>query len=219
LAESVEKTLCLFENLFFEEGMTPEERIKEQGFRLIAGVDEAGRGPLAGPVVAAAVILDERREYPGVGDSKKMTKNQREKAYELILKRAKAVTYGLVDQAEIDRINILWAAIKAMTKAVTDLIPAPDFILVDGTVPLPLDVPQRALPHGDSLSLSVGAASVVANVVRDRLMVSYDRVYPEYGFASHKGYATRGHLEALSKYGPCHIHRLTFAHVRAEKEA
>ncbi len=209
----------LFDGLYFDESLSPEDRLKEQGFSLIAGVDEAGRGPLAGPVVAGAVILDDRFEYPGVGDSKAMTENQREQAFWLILKQARSVSYGLVDQFEIDRINILRATLKAMMQAVSSLKPAPDFLLVDGNVRLPLDIPQRALPHGDRLSLSVGAASVVAKVIRDRVMLGYDRLYPEYGFASHKGYATRGHLSALAKYGPCRLHRFTFARVREKSEA
>ncbi|MBW1710117.1 MAG: ribonuclease HII [Deltaproteobacteria bacterium] len=198
--------------------MAPEDRSKERGFNLIAGVDEAGRGPLAGPVVAAAVILDDRFEYPGVGDSKTMTENQRESAFWLILRQAKTVSYGLADQTEIDRFNILQATLKAMMQAVSGLDPSPDYLLIDGIVPLPLDMPQRALPHGDSLSLSIGAASIVAKVVRDRLMVGYDRLYPAYGFASHKGYATRRHLDALAKCGPCPLHRLTFARVRTGPE-
>ncbi|MBW2091200.1 MAG: ribonuclease HII [Deltaproteobacteria bacterium] len=214
----MDKDLDLFDDLYFENNLSPEDRVKEQGFNLIAGVDEAGRGPLAGPVVAAAVILDDRFEYPGVGDSKTMTEKQRERAFWLILRQAKTVSYGLVDQAEIDRTNILRATLKAMMQAVSGLNPAPDFLLIDGTVPLPLDIPQRALPRGDGLSLSVGAASVVAKVVRDRLMLGYDRLYPVYGFASNKGYATRSHLDALAECGPCRLHRFTFARVRTETE-
>jgi len=214
----MDRDLCLFDDLYFDKGMAPEDRSKERGFNLIAGVDEAGRGPLAGPVVAAAVILDDRFEYPGVGDSKTMTENQRESAFWLILRQAKTVSYGLADQTEIDRFNILQATLKAMMQAVSGLDPSPDYLLIDGIVPLPLDMPQRALPHGDSLSLSIGAASIVAKVVRDRLMVGYDRLYPAYGFASHKGYATRRHLDALAKCGPCPLHRLTFARVRTGPE-
>lgn len=212
----LQKNLSLFEDLDPEQGLTPEGGLFEQGYSRIAGVDEAGRGPLAGPVVAAAVILDDTCEYPGVTDSKKMTPAQREQAFWLILKKAAAVALGMVGQEEIDRINILRASVKAMAQAVSDLTPVPDFVLVDGTVELPVDLPQKTLVHGDFLSLSIGAASIVAKVTRDRLMKGYDRIYPKYGFASHKGYATKGHLEALTRHGPCSIHRFTFARVRPE---
>ncbi len=212
----MEKNLSLFAELDPEQDLTPEGGLFKQGYTRIAGVDEAGRGPLAGPVVAAAVILDDACEYPGVTDSKKMTPAQREQAFWLILKQASAVALGMVGQKEIDRINILRASVKAMAQAVSDLTPAPDFVLVDGTVELPVDPPQKTLIHGDYLSLSIGAASIVAKVIRDRLMKGYDRIYPKYGFASHKGYATKGHLEALTRHGPCFIHRFTFARVRPE---
>ena len=122
----------------------------------------------------------------------------------------------MVGQKEIDRINILRASVKAMAQAVSDLTPVPDFVLVDGTVKLPVDLLQKTLVHGDYLSQSIGAASIVAKVTRDRLMKGYDRIYPNYGFASHKGYATKGHLEALTRHGPCSLHRFTFARVRPE---
>jgi ribonuclease HII len=212
----LEKNLSLFEELDPEQGLTPEGGLFKQGYTRIAGVDEAGRGPLAGPVVAAAVILDDACEYPGVTDSKKMTPAQREQAFWLILKKASAVALGMVGQKEIDRINILRASVKAMAQAVSDLTPVPDFVLVDGTVELPVDLLQKTLVHGDYLSQSIGAASIVAKVTRDRLMKGYDRIYPKYGFASHKGYATKGHLEALTRHGPCSLHRFTFARVRPE---
>lgn len=197
-------------------GWDLENGLRGPGHSLIAGVDEAGRGPLAGPVVAAAVILDEKLEYPGVGDSKKISPAGREKAFRLIQDRARAVGLGLVGQREIDRINILQASLKAMAQAVSRLDPGPDYIIVDGPMTLPLSLPQKAVPHGDSLSLSIGAASIVAKVIRDRMMAAFDRRYPKYGFASHKGYATRAHLEALARHGPCPLHRMSFKRVRED---
>jgi len=195
-----------------------EDRLRRQGFQFVAGVDEAGRGPLAGPVVAAAVVLNEECEYPGVGDSKKIGAAGRKKAFRLILRQARAVGVGLVGAEEIDRINILQAALKAMFQAWLKLDPRPDFVLVDGSITPPLGSPCLAVPQGDSLCLSIGAASIVAKVVRDRLMTAYDRLFPDYGFAAHKGYATRTHLEALTRHGPCPLHRLTFKGVRAKEK-
>jgi len=192
-----------------------EARLRADGAGRVAGVDEAGRGPLAGPVVAAAVILDETEVYPGVGDSKQMDPASREKAFWLILRRARAVGLGLVGQAEIDRINILQASLKAMVLAVSRLNPAPDFLLIDGNMPIPADVPQRAVKQGDRLVLSIGAASVVAKVVRDRIMAAYGCRYPQYGFDSHKGYGTKAHIEALDRYGPCPLHRMSFRPLRS----
>ena len=197
-------------------GLSPEDGLSRQGYTRIAGADEVGRGPLAGPVVAAAVMLNNACEYPGVADSKKLTPIQRERAFWLILKKARAVALGIVGQQEIDRINILQASVKAMTQAVLDLSPSPDFVLVDGTAKLPLDLNQKTIIHGDDLSQSIGAASIVAKVTRDRLMKAYDRMYPDYGFAAHKGYATKRHLDALTRHGPCPLHRFTFARVRPE---
>jgi len=212
----LEKNLSLFKELDPELGLSPEDGLFRQGYTRIAGVDEVGRGPLAGPVVAAAVILNNACEYPGVTDSKKMTPAQRERAFWLILEKARAVALGIVGQEEIDRINILQASVKAMSQAVLDLTPSPDFVLVDGTVKLSIKLNQKTLIHGDGLSQSIGAASIVAKVARDRLMRGYDRMYPHYGFAAHKGYATRQHLDALASHGPCPLHRFTFARVRPE---
>ncbi len=195
-----------------------ERRLIENGYARVAGVDEAGRGPLAGPVVAAAVILDDRLEYPGVDDSKKLSPSKREKVFWTILRRAESVSLGLVSHEDIDRTNILKAALAAMAQAAMDLNPQPDYVLVDGPHPIPLNLPQRAVPHGDSLSLSIGAASIVAKVVRDRLMLAYDNHFPQYGFAAHKGYATKVHLEALTQHGPCPIHRLSFARVKPQDQ-
>jgi len=193
--------------------------LREQGFKLIAGVDEAGRGPLAGPVVAAAVIFDASGDYPRetsgpsfkfADDSKKMTPAQREKAFWVILKKARAVSIGLADQTEIDRINILRATLQAMTQAVSRLEPRPDFILIDGRETLPAAWPQKAVIGGDARVPVIGAASIVAKVVRDRIMIGLDKAYPGYGFARHKGYGTPDHLKALSELGVCDLHRLTF---------
>jgi ribonuclease HII len=187
-----------------------QERFFKRGFRLLAGIDEAGRGPLAGPVVAAAVILPPGLDLPGVRDSKQLTPGQRESHYETILSRAVAVGVGCVDAPIIDSINILQATFQAMMQAVRNLDPVPDFLLIDGSCRLPVDIPQEAIPKGDQLCLSISAASIVAKVHRDRLMVAYHCEYPEYGFDRHKGYGTAEHLSALRRLGPCCIHRMSF---------
>ena len=180
------------------------------GHGIVAGVDEAGRGPLAGPVVAAAVVLNTSLEYPFVNDSKKMTPEERERAFWLIQRMAVDVRVGLAEPGEIDRINILQASLLAMARAVGDMKVKPDGLLIDGPYGIPLDIPQRPVKGGDAKSLSIGAASIVAKVYRDRLMVAFDRCYPGYGFAGHKGYGTKAHLTALAKIGPCPLHRLSF---------
>jgi len=180
------------------------------GYSLIAGVDEAGRGPLAGPVIAAAVILPEDVELKGVQDSKKMTARAREEAFSLIEKRAISFSIGMVEPSEIDQINILRATLKAMKQAVLDLDPQPDFLLIDGTGHVELPIQQRCIVRGDQQCLSISAASVMAKVYRDRMMCSYHELYPQYGFSSNKGYGTRRHLAAIARYGPCSIHRFTF---------
>lgn len=194
-----------------------EEQARTRGFRAVAGVDEAGRGPLAGPVVASAVILPERFELPGLTDSKKLSARQRERLFPLIRSQA-AVGVGVVSAAEIDELNILQATLKAMSLAVRRLQPPPDYLLVDGITPVPLPVAQTTLKKGDSRSLSVAAASVVAKVVRDRIMTAYDRLHPEYGFAGHKGYGSARHLAAIARLGPTPIHRRTFGGVREHLE-
>jgi len=180
------------------------------GYSLVAGVDEAGRGPLAGPVVAAAVILPEDIVLDGVKDSKKMSERAREKAFSLIERGAIDFSVAVVSPKEIDRINILQATRKAMKQAVLTLDPQPDCLLIDGTHPVDISIHQRCIIKGDELSLSISAASVMAKVYRDRIMYSYHTLYPRYGFSSNKGYGTRGHREAIMRYGPCCIHRLTF---------
>lgn len=187
-----------------------EAETRARGFQIIAGVDEAGRGPLAGPVVAAAVILPRVRKLEGVADSKLLTSTQREAAYGLIRKKGVAVGVGIVEAEEIDRLNILQASRKAMQLAVCHLFLFPDFLLVDGIHQIDLNLPQQAIPQGDRRCLSVAAASIIAKVCRDRLMQIYHEEFPEYNFAQHKGYATPEHLRALRQYGRCPIHRRSF---------
>jgi ribonuclease HII len=187
-----------------------ENRALEKGFARIAGIDEAGRGPLAGPVVAAAVILPPAFEADGVDDSKRLSPSRRGALYDRLYAEAVAIGIGIVDAIEIDRINILRATLLAMTLAVGRLRPPPDLLLVDGTCTLPLALEQRAIPGGDHRSVSVAAASVVAKVTRDRLMQRYHEDYPQYGFARHKGYPTREHKRAIARHGRCPIHRRTF---------
>ena len=188
-----------------------EEERKAQGFLRIAGVDEAGRGPLAGPVVTAAVVLPP--EWPSdipLDDSKKLSPAVREETYLVI--RGIAVAWGMavIQPDEIDRVNILQATLKGMRQAVSRLSPAADYALVDGNQMPELDIPGEAIVKGDQRSLSIAAASVLAKVVRDRIMRAYSRRYPEWGFEQHKGYGTRRHLEALERYGRSPIHRASF---------
>ncbi|MBW1805419.1 MAG: ribonuclease HII [Deltaproteobacteria bacterium] len=180
------------------------------GYGLIAGVDEVGRGPLAGPVVAAAVIVPEGVTLSGVKDSKKMTENAREKAFFLIEEMALATGVGVVSHRSIDEINILNASLEAMKQALLSLDPLPEYLLVDGIHKISVSIPQKCIKKGDQLSLSISAASVIAKVYRDRIMRSYHELFPEYGFLQNKGYGTAHHLAALQRYGPTPIHRLTF---------
>jgi len=180
------------------------------GLKQVAGVDEAGRGPLAGPVVAAAVILDPNRRVKGLDDSKRLAPAQRERLFEQILEHARGVGVGIVDPQTIDRVNILEATRRAMYEALGKLTPRPDLVLIDALRLPALACPQKPLVHGDSRSASIAAASIIAKVTRDRLMLEADARFPEYGFARHKGYPTPEHLAALEKHGPCPIHRRTF---------
>lgn len=183
------------------------------GYRRIAGLDEAGRGPLAGPVVAAAVVLPTRCRLIGCDDSKQLSDSEREALYAVIAGRAAGIGIGLATEVEIDRLNILEATRLAMHRAVEALLPQPDCLLIDA-VNLPgCTIPARSIIKGDALSLSIAAASIIAKVTRDRLMAEYHRVYPHYNFLSHKGYGTEEHLRQLAAYGPCAIHRRTFAPV------
>ncbi len=187
-----------------------ERLLGTRGYKLIAGVDEAGRGPLAGPVVAAAVILKEGETIPGVDDSKKLTPKKREILFYEVRKRALAYGVGIVSHKRIDEINILNATFEAMNIAVSKLKVVPDYVLVDGRDTPIEDKPQRAVIKGDSLSLSIAAASIIAKVVRDKMMMVYDNYYPEYGFASNKGYASKIHMKAIEDLGKSMIHRQSF---------
>jgi ribonuclease HII len=188
-----------------------EKELQALGHRLVAGIDEAGRGPLAGPVTAAAVILPEGYHHDAVNDSKQLSESRREKVYEDLISDETVVwAWGQVEAGEIDRINILRATHLAMARAVEALSIQPDIALVDGREVKGLPVPHRGVIKGDTLSLSIAAASIIAKVERDRMMVKYAARWPEYGFESHKGYGTKAHLEALNKHGPCEIHRCSF---------
>lgn len=194
--------------------LSHEKRLNRSGYKFIAGVDEAGRGPLAGPVVAGAVILKGFDFKERIDDSKKLTAKLRERAYREILRKA-VVGVGVVDEKVIDRINIYQATIRAMKLAIANLEIPPDYVIVDGRIKLPTKCPVKCIIRGDSLSFSIAAASIVAKVTRDRLMVEYDKVFPQYGFARHKGYPTKIHKEALLVNGISPIHRRTFGPVKA----
>lgn len=187
-----------------------ERRMRESGWELVAGVDEAGRGPLAGPVTAAAVILPDRVSLPLVRDSKSLNAALREEAYELITRQALAWSVVSVEVEEIDRLNILRATHRAMAAALEALRPAPHGALVDGLPVQGLPCPHQAIVDGDALCLSIAAASILAKVTRDRLMCELDERYPGYGFAKHKGYGTAEHLRALRELGPSPCHRRSF---------
>jgi ribonuclease HII len=187
-----------------------ERDLQRQNISIIAGVDEAGRGPLAGPVVAAAVILPGKFTLKGIDDSKKLTPDKREK---LFIKLTSAVDFGIgvVDELTIDKKNILQATFLAMKQAVAQLTNQPEHILFDGNqYNYLMQIPQTLIVRGDSISRSIAAASIIAKVTRDRLMVEYHKLYPQYGFAQHKGYGTAEHCEAIREHGPCPLHRKTF---------
>ncbi|TMQ56617.1 MAG: ribonuclease HII [Candidatus Eisenbacteria bacterium] len=190
-----------------------EARIAGRGTTL-AGVDEAGRGPLAGPVVAAAVVLAPDRCWEGLDDSKKLAPETREEIFARVMQQARAFSWAVIGPRAIDRSNILRASLEAMRRAIARLRVTPDLVLVDGDRPVPgLACDQRTIVDGDARLLSIAAASVLAKVVRDRIMGRLDRVWPNYGFARHKGYATPEHLAALASHGPCPLHRYSFAPV------
>ncbi len=195
-----------------------ERQAWRTGIGRIAGVDEAGRGPLAGPVVAAAVIIDPGRRIKGLCDSKVLTPEQRDELFGVISERALAVGVGVVDHETIDRINILRATRTAMLEALGRLAASPDLVITDFVHLDALRCPQQNLVNGDGRCASVAAASIVAKVTRDRIMRELDRQYPDYGFARHKGYATPEHLAVLDRLGPCPIHRRTFAGVWRQGE-
>ncbi|WP_458398138.1 ribonuclease HII [Anaerotignum sp.] len=193
-----------------EEILTYERGLWEAGYDLIAGIDEVGRGPLAGPVVAAAVILPKECKIEGVNDSKKLSAKKREELYDIILEKAVSYGIGVVSNERIDEINILQATYEAMREALSQLKPKAEYILADAvTIPM-VSTPQRGIVKGDAKSMSIGAASIVAKVYRDRMMEAYEEVYPGYGFASNKGYGAAEHIEGIRKQGITPIHRKTF---------
>lgn len=191
-----------------------EKKAASSGFFNVAGVDEAGRGPLAGPVVSAAVVLPDTFSDDRVTDSKKLTHKKRELLFSLIEEQAVSVGVGIVSPEQIDAVNILQASLLSMLIAVNNLQQKPDFLLIDGIFKIDSELPQSAIKKGDSLSISIAAASIIAKVTRDRIMVKYDEKYPEFGFAKHKGYPTKAHKEAIQKFGVCSIHRRSFKGVK-----
>ncbi len=191
----------------------------EKGIKQIAGIDEAGRGPLAGPVVVACCIMPEDSMIEGVNDSKKISEKKREKLYELITQEAISFGIGIIGQTEIDEINILQATKKGLTMAIKETeqklvqkgLEKPEVILVDALTKIDTDgIPYKSIIHGDAISYSIACASIIAKVTRDRMMRQWDQVYPQYGFAKHKGYGTSNHIQAIKEYGPCPLHRKSF---------
>ena len=197
-----------------EDPYTYDDSFRAQGYAPLSGVDEAGRGPLAGPVVASAVVLPPGVRIPGLKDSKKLSPKQREALFLEILSKAEDIGVGIVSPEEIDRINIYRATKQAMITAIEDLANAPGILIIDA-MELPLKIKQVSMPRAESISASVAAASIIAKVTRDRLMDHFHSLYPAYGFKKHKGYATRMHMEMLEKHGPCPIHRRSFSPVAA----
>lgn len=187
-----------------------EESLYEKGYNFICGVDEAGRGPLCGPVVAAAVILPKDECIEGVNDSKKISEKKREKLYDEIINKALAVGIGISDVDVIESVNILNATKIAMKQAISNLTATPEYVLIDGNQMIDITIPAETVISGDARSESIAAASIVAKVTRDRMLRKWDEDYPEYGFAKHKGYGTKAHIEAIAKYGLSPIHRPSF---------
>ncbi len=187
-----------------------EKEIRDLGYEIICGVDEAGRGPLCGPVTAGAVILPDGLVIDGLNDSKKLSEAKREKLYDVITKEAVAWSVACATVEEINDTNILSAALLAMRRAIDGLSVKPDFALIDGNVSRDFTLPVKTVVHGDAVSPSIAAASILAKVTRDRICYELDAKYPEYGIAKHKGYGTKDHMEALRKYGPCEIYRTKF---------
>lgn len=196
-----------------------EEGLYSKGIKLVCGVDEAGRGPLCGPVVAAAVILKPDSKIEGVNDSKKLSEKKREQVYENIMENALAVGVGMSDVDVIESVNILNATKLAMKEAISKLKVQPEYVLIDGNQMIDITIPGETVVHGDAISESIAAASIVAKVTRDRMLIEWDKEYPEYGFAKHKGYGTKAHVEAIGKYGLTPIHRPSFCtkFVKGEK--
>jgi len=201
--------------LDYEKELNRIEKLKEYEYKysdygFVCGIDEVGRGPLAGPVVAGAVILPKDCNILYINDSKKLSEKKREELYDVIMEKAVAVSVGYASVEKIDEINILQATYEAMREAISNLKVKPDILLNDAVTIPGVDIRQVPIIKGDAKSISIGAASIIAKVTRDRLMVQYDEVFPEYGFASNKGYGAAAHIEAIKKYGPCPIHRKTF---------
>ena len=191
-----------------------ENEAIRKGYTSIAGVDEVGRGPLAGPVISAAIILPSHSPISGINDSKKLTPKRRAALYETIYDQAVSIGLGIVDPIEIDRINILQASLLSMAMAVENLYPQPDYLLIDGPFRIPSHLAQAPIVKGDSRSRSIAAASIVAKVSRDRLMERYHEEYPQFGFDANKGYPTQAHREAIQRFGSCPIHRCSFKGVK-----
>jgi len=198
------------EELRLEKMLEYEKELYSKGYEYICGIDEAGRGPLCGPVVAAAVILKKGDKIEGVNDSKKLSEKKREQLFETIKERAIAYSVGIVDEKTIDEINILEATRLAMKKAVEGLTIKAEYALVDAEKKVPIDVPYTPIIKGDALSESIAAASIIAKVTRDRMIVELDSKYPEYNFAKNKGYGTKQHTDAIKEYGLCPAHRRSF---------
>ena len=204
-AEAFEQEIARFKSM-----CSHENNAFQKGYKYIAGIDEAGRGPLAGPVVAAAVILPDNIFITNLKDSKKLSSKQRNILYEEIKSKALAFGIGMSDEKCIDKINILNATKNAMKQAINSLEIKPDIIFIDAVKLDHISIPQVSIIDGDNLSVSIAAASIIAKVTRDRLIEEYDSIYPEYGFAKHKGYGTKEHIEAIKKFGICPIHRISF---------
>jgi len=190
-----------------------EEELYDNGYKNVCGIDEAGRGPLAGPVVVAACIMPPFLRIDGINDSKQLSEKKREELYKIIVKEALAYSVVFINEKDIDNLNILNATKKGMLKCLENIKVKPDYVLIDAVELTELKVESKAIIHGDALSASIAAASILAKVTRDHYMEAMDKKYPNYGFARHKGYGTKAHLEALEKYGPCAIHRKTFTPV------
>lgn len=187
-----------------------EDSLYQKGYKIICGVDEAGRGPLCGPVVAAAVILKPDDMIEGVNDSKKLSEKKREKLYEDIMSNALAVGIGIKDVDIIEKVNILNATKLAMKEAIDNLKIRPEYVLIDGNQMIDIDIKGETVISGDAKSESIATASIIAKVTRDRMLIEWDKKYPEYGFAKHKGYGTKAHIEAIQKYGLTPLHRPSF---------
>ncbi|WP_409305402.1 ribonuclease HII [Peribacillus sp. SCS-155] len=207
----INKQLALKEQ--FMQMSVYEQDLHSQGFELVAGIDEVGRGPLAGPVVAASVILPEDFYLPGLNDSKKIPEAKREIFYDIILKESTSIGIGIIHSEEIDRLNIYQATKKAMLSAIRELEATPDYLLIDA-MSLEVPMPQLSIIKGDSKSISISAASIIAKVTRDRMMKQYAEAFPQYGFENNMGYGTKEHLKALNLYGPTPWHRRSFAPVK-----